>query len=93
MTHITNYAPGVVRSGAAGSGKAQLGGAWHGLAWQGMVGRSFAPALYSIFTNLSQIILRAGSGRAGSGMAWHGLAWLGVARAQGFKTLCIMRKK
>ena len=65
MAHILNYAPGCAGLGEPGRGTAVLG----------EVSRSFAPALYSIITNPSHIILRHGKAR--SGLARHGAVWHG----------------
>ena len=65
MAHITNYAHGRVWQGGARRCEAGLG----------KDNRGFAPALYSIFTNLSHIILRQGPGGAGLGAARQGKAW------------------
>ena len=62
MAHITNYTQGVARRGWARQGWAR-----HGSATQGKDSRGKAPALYSIFTNLSQIILAV----------WYGTVRLG----------------
>ena len=64
MAHITNYAHGRVWQGGARRCEAGLG----------KDNRGFAPALYSIFTNLSHIILRQGPGGAGLGAARQGKA-------------------
>ena len=80
MAHILNYAPGCAGLGEPGRGTSGLGEVWHGgawlcTAWLGRDSRGFAPALCSIFTNSSQIML-ARSGKAWSGAAWHGEAKL-----------------
>ena len=61
----------------ARQGRARHGNARCGMARQGQQGE--IPALYSIFTNLSQIILD----EVWSGTARSGEAWCGKARLQG----------
>ena len=80
---IMKYYTDEVRRGLARSGLAWRGWARQGGAVQGMVSRSFAPALYSIFTNLSQIILEVWCGQAGSGPARFGEVRHGKARSAG----------
>ena len=71
-----------------------LGVAWRGLARQGEARQGKDSREKSLlYAQISQIILLAWQGGAGQGLAGQGKAWLGLARAQGFKTLCIMRKR
>ena len=81
------------RQGEAGHGMAWLGAARHGNARQGQQGQSpcFIFNLHKSITNYT--LGTARSGKARHGKAWPGAVWHGEARAQGFKTLCIMRKK
>ena len=77
--------------GRARRGLAVHGWVWRGMAWRGKDSRSFAPALYSIFTNLSQIILWRGRARlclARFGPVWLGRAWQGH-RASKPCALCV----
>jgi hypothetical protein len=69
------------------------GKAWHGLARQGLAWQGQQELRSCFMLNYHKSITNYTQGAAGSGWAVQGWAGHGKARAQGFKTLCIMRKK
>ena len=87
MTHITNYTE-------ARQGRARRGNARYGAARQGQqeLRSCFIFNFHKSITNYTRRGL-VWLGNVRRCMARQGLATRGAAVAQGFKTLCIMRKK